>query len=163
MASIDPMPHPLNRMSMAFFAALAAFVVVLPSQAQAITDAPQRSAPGLAQMARSPLDKGSLHRKLAKLASKAPGKSGFYVYDVDAKRKHVLFDRSQGRRRKLASNEKLFTTTTALHVLGAGGTIATRVKRGRHRHREGAAEGQPLPRRRRGSLVRRGRRDRPCQ
>jgi D-alanyl-D-alanine carboxypeptidase/D-alanyl-D-alanine-endopeptidase (penicillin-binding protein 4) len=93
-------------------------------------DAPARSDPRLAQRASSkPLSRGKLHRKLARLARKAPAASGFYVYDIDAKKKQVLFDHSQGRRRKLASNEKLFTTTTALHVLGAGGTIATRVKR----------------------------------
>lgn len=118
-----------NRISKVFLAACATFLVALPSQSEAQTDMPQRSAPGLDQMARSPLDRGSLHRKLAKLASKGPGASGYYVYDIDARRKHVLFDRSQGHRRKLASNEKLFTTSTALHVLGADGAIATRVKR----------------------------------
>lgn len=131
-------------MDMAFFAVCAAFLVSAPGQALAGTgsaapsldaarvarmDVPERSDPRVARMARSPLDRGQLHKKLAHLASKAPGKSGYYVYDLDAKRKHVLFDHSQGRRRKLASNEKLFTTTTALHVLGASGTITTRVKR----------------------------------
>jgi D-alanyl-D-alanine carboxypeptidase/D-alanyl-D-alanine-endopeptidase (penicillin-binding protein 4) len=93
-------------------------------------DTPAASDPGLARWARrGPLSRGALHRKLARLARRAPGNSGYYVYDLDAKRKRVLFDQSQGERRKLASNEKLFTTTTALHELGAGGRIATRVKR----------------------------------
>ncbi len=123
------MAQPHNRSFKVYLAVCASVLIALPSQAQAQTDTPQRSAPGLEQMARSPLDRGSLHRKLAKLASKGPGASGYYVFDIDAKSKHVLFDRNQGRRRKLASNEKLFTTSTALHVLGASGTIATRVKR----------------------------------
>ena len=41
----------------------------------------------------------------------------------------MLFDRKEGKRRKLASNEKLFTTSTALHRLGPGSRISTRVKR----------------------------------
>ena len=44
----------------------------------------------------------------------------------------VLFDRSEGNRRKLASNQKLFTTLTAMHRLGPDSRIATKVKaRGR--------------------------------
>ena len=47
----------------------------------------------------------------------APGASGYYVNDLDAAAA-VLFDRSEGQRRKLASNQKLFTTITALQGLG---------------------------------------------
>lgn len=92
-------------------------------------DAPGKSRPGLAEHARrGPISAGKLERKLGKLARKAPGSSGFYVYDVDARRKPVLFDRNEGKRRLLASNEKLFTTTTALGTLGAGTRLETRVK-----------------------------------
>ena len=84
------------------------------------------SSPG--QRRGGPISRGKLRSKLKRLARKAPGSSGFYVYDLDAKRDHVLFDRSEGRARKLASNEKLFTTLTALHRLGPRSSIATRVK-----------------------------------
>lgn len=77
---------------------------------------------------RRPISAGKLERKLGKLAGRAPGSSGFYVYDVDANAEPVLFDRDEGSRRKLASNEKLFTTSTALHVLGPESRIETRVK-----------------------------------
>jgi D-alanyl-D-alanine carboxypeptidase/D-alanyl-D-alanine-endopeptidase (penicillin-binding protein 4) len=40
----------------------------------------------------------------------------------------VLFDRKQGKRRKLASNEKLFTTSAALNAFGSRGKLATKVK-----------------------------------
>ena len=110
--------------------ALGLTATALASPPSAVTDAPASSDPSLArESARAPISRGKLHRKLASLASQAPGDSGFYVFDLDAKGKHVLYDRSQGRRRKLASNEKLFTTITALHELGASGRIVTRVKR----------------------------------
>ena len=87
------------------------------------------------------LSRSKLRHKLARLAKQAPGSSGFYVYDVGARRgRHVLFDRKQGKRRKLASNTKLFTTATALHRLGAGGRISTVVRsRGKRRRRRPAA------------------------
>ena len=92
-------------------------------------DLPFSSKPGLRGKAqRRPISAGRLARRLGELASRAPGASGYYVYDLGAKRKPVLFDRSEGDRRKLASNEKLFTTATALHELGAESRIATRVK-----------------------------------
>ena len=95
-----------------------------------VLDAPAASDPGLERWARrAPLSRRGLQRRLAKLARRAPGDSGFYVYDIDAKRKRVLFDRSEGERRKLASNQKLFTTATALGEIGAGARIPTRVKR----------------------------------
>ena len=92
-------------------------------------DVPESSDRRLAARARrGPLGRGELRRKLFRLARRAPGASGYYVYDIDAGRRRVLFDRAEGQRRKLASNEKLFTTATALHVLGEGGRLATRVK-----------------------------------
>jgi len=92
-------------------------------------DLPLSSAPGLGrEMGRRPISAGRLARRLGELASRAPGASGYYVYDLGAKRKPVLFDRGEKDRRKLASNEKLFTTATALHELGAESRIETRVK-----------------------------------
>lgn len=92
-------------------------------------DAPATSRPSLpSSVGRGPISAGKLARKLGKLARKAPGASGFYVYDVDAKSKRVLFDRNEGKRRMLASNEKLFTTTTALGTLGADTRLETQVK-----------------------------------
>ena len=130
----------------AAFAALAALLVLLcapagaaasastpglgPTPARAANpDAPASSRPSLAETARrGPISAGKLARKLSKLARKAPGASGFYVYDIDAKHKRVLFDDSEGKRRLLASNEKLFTTTTALGLLGPGSRLQTSVK-----------------------------------
>jgi serine-type D-Ala-D-Ala carboxypeptidase/endopeptidase (penicillin-binding protein 4) len=102
----------------------------VPDVAQAPNpDLPGHSRPSLARRAGSgPISAGKLERKLSDLARKAPGSSGFYVYDIDAKRHRVLFDRSEGSRRLLASNEKLFTTTTALGTLGADARLETRVK-----------------------------------
>lgn len=113
----------------------AAPVLARPAAAPASTarvagpDLPFASAPGLARRAGSgPISKSKLGRKLGELARRAPGSSGYYVYDLDAAKKRVLFDRQEGKRRKLASNEKLFTTTTALHRLGPSSRIETRVK-----------------------------------
>jgi len=92
-------------------------------------DLPFSSPQGIAERAnRKPNSAGELARKLKKLANKAPGASGFYVFDMGAERKPVLFDRAEGDRRKLASNEKLFTTSTALSILGPDSRIDTRVK-----------------------------------
>jgi len=122
---------------------LAAVVVVLcgagAASASAATDATEaqragpdltfRSDAGLAEKASSkPIGRSGLARKLRRLARRAPGPSGFYVYDVEANRNRVLFDKAEGKRRKLASNQKLFTTTTALAKLGSKERIATRVK-----------------------------------
>ncbi len=47
----------------------------------------------------------------------------------------MLFDRKEGKRRRLASNTKLFTSATALHRLGAKGRLETVVRRrGKVRH-----------------------------
>lgn len=88
-----------------------------------------RSAPGLERRVGSgPISATKLERKLKGLARRAPGSSGYYVADIEAKRGAVLFDRAEDARRKLASNQKLFTTSTALSVLGADSRIETRVK-----------------------------------
>ncbi|MFN8150482.1 MAG: D-alanyl-D-alanine carboxypeptidase/D-alanyl-D-alanine-endopeptidase [Solirubrobacterales bacterium] len=114
-----------------------------PTPARAANpDAPASSRPSLAETARrGPISAGKLARKLAKLARKAPGASGFYVYDIDAKRKRVLFDDSEGKRRLLASNEKLFTTTTALGLLGPDSRLETRVRMDGELSRAGKLQG----------------------
>lgn len=92
-------------------------------------DAPVASRPSLSErVGSSQINARELKRKLSRLARKAPGASGFYVYDIKANRKRVLFARSAGKRRMLASNEKLLTTTTALGTLGADARLETRVK-----------------------------------
>ena len=76
----------------------------------------------------------------SKLARKAPGSSGYYVTTIGGKSDAAIFDRNGGHSRKLASNEKLFTTITALHRLGPKSRIATRVKvRGRRQPQGEAA------------------------
>ena len=123
-------------------------------------DLPQRSSPALARASASgKISRGQLRRKLAELARRAPGSSGFYVYDIGAKGRHVLFDRNEGKRRKLASNTKLFTTATALDRLGAEWRMETVVRARGSRNGKGrlkgdlylAGDGDPTPRARRGS------------
>lgn len=86
------------------------------------------SGPAAERTSARPISDGELERRLGELASRASGASGYYVYDLGTKRKPVLFDRDEGDRRKLASNEKLFTTATALELLGPKSRIDTRVK-----------------------------------
>jgi D-alanyl-D-alanine carboxypeptidase/D-alanyl-D-alanine-endopeptidase (penicillin-binding protein 4) len=127
------------RVTVGLLAAAAAFAlapatVAEPEQPASVAapgpDLPARSAPALARTARSGgITRRKLKRRLGKLARKAPGASGFYVYDIGAAKKRVLFDRKEGHRRRLASNTKLFTTATALHRLGASARIETRVAR----------------------------------
>jgi serine-type D-Ala-D-Ala carboxypeptidase/endopeptidase (penicillin-binding protein 4) len=97
-------------------------------------DLPTRSSAAAAPQATASnkVSRGQLRRKLERLARKAPGASGVFVSDLEAERRRVLFKRKEGKRRKLASNTKLFTTATALQRLGAKGRIETAVKaRGR--------------------------------
>ena len=101
-----------------------------------------------------PIGAGKLKRKLRNLARQAPGASGYYVFDLDAKGNRVLFDRSGGHSRKLASNEKLFTTMTAMHRLGPNSRIVTKVKARGKVGRPGKARRRPLPGRRRRPDVR---------
>jgi serine-type D-Ala-D-Ala carboxypeptidase/endopeptidase (penicillin-binding protein 4) len=93
-------------------------------------DLPGTSSPAVARAeASGTISRGQLRRRLASLARQAPGASGFYVFDVGAPDKRVLFKRKPGERRKLASNTKLFTTATALNRFGARARIATEVRR----------------------------------
>ena len=89
-----------------------------------------RGDPAPARAERSPISRGKLRRKLARLAKRAPGSSGYFVTRIGGKSGKPIFDRNAGHSRKLASNEKLFTTITALHRLGPRWRIPTRVKIG---------------------------------
>jgi len=104
-----------------------------PSQALPGPDLAFRTAPAQARAAavRQPISRGKLRRRLSRLARKAPGSSGYFVTRIGGKAGKPIFDRKAGHSRKLASNEKLFTTTTALHRLGPKWRIPTRVKAGR--------------------------------
>ena len=105
-------------------------------------DIAQRSSPGLARAtASSSINRSQLRRSLKRLARRAPGSSGFYVYDTDARNRRVLFDRKEGKRRKLASNTKLFTTAAALDRLGADGRIETALRAQGRRNGNGRLEG----------------------
>jgi D-alanyl-D-alanine carboxypeptidase/D-alanyl-D-alanine-endopeptidase (penicillin-binding protein 4) len=128
------------RIQVGLIALLASLLAGLPAAASAAVpsaggarlagpDVAARSSSGLAAASgSSSLSRSRLHRKLKHLARKAPGASGFYVYDIDADRRRVLFDRKEGKRRRLASNTKLFTTATALDRLGAKARITTTVR-----------------------------------
>jgi serine-type D-Ala-D-Ala carboxypeptidase/endopeptidase (penicillin-binding protein 4) len=95
--------------------ALVAAALVVPAAAQARPQGPDKAfrtpvAYGAAA-AHTAVSRGKLAAGLAKLFRKV-GKSSAFVYDPSAKR--VLFSRKGGRSRILASNSKLFTTSTAL-------------------------------------------------
>jgi D-alanyl-D-alanine carboxypeptidase/D-alanyl-D-alanine-endopeptidase (penicillin-binding protein 4) len=133
LAPVQGLPKPFSLALGALLAALCALLLATgadaaPAQRIAGPDLPARSAPSLQRSGSSAIGLGKLQRKLRDLAAQAPGSSGFYVVDLDAKGHRVLFDRKQGKRRKLASNEKLFTTSTALHTLGPDGRLETKVK-----------------------------------
>lgn len=87
-----------------------------------------RSAPGIQRAGSSAIGRGKLKRKLSRLAHKAPGSSGVYVVDLKARKGGALYGRKEGKRRKLASNEKLFTTAAALSAFGPKGRLTTKVK-----------------------------------
>lgn len=76
--------------------------------------------------------RAKLKRKLRSLARKAPGASGFFVDRLGGKGKPI-FAKKAGKRRKLASNTKLFTTAAALKRLGGGNArlVTTVLRRGK--------------------------------
>jgi serine-type D-Ala-D-Ala carboxypeptidase/endopeptidase (penicillin-binding protein 4) len=105
--------------------ALAA-ALVLPAAAQARPQGPDRAfrtpiAHGAAA-AHTAVSRTKLNRGLAKLFRKV-GKSGAFVFDPSSNQ--VLFSRKGGRMRILASNSKLFTTSTALSRFGPDGRLHT--------------------------------------
>ncbi|MCL4286365.1 MAG: D-alanyl-D-alanine carboxypeptidase/D-alanyl-D-alanine-endopeptidase [Thermoleophilia bacterium] len=99
-------------------------------QALAGPDLPFRAAAPTGLADRRSMGRGALRRKLRRLARRAPGSSGYFVARIGGRSSKPIFDRNAGHSRKLASNEKLFTTATALHRLGPKWRIPTRVKIG---------------------------------
>jgi serine-type D-Ala-D-Ala carboxypeptidase/endopeptidase (penicillin-binding protein 4) len=73
-----------------------------------------------------PLRAGSLSSKLNKISAQAGPGTGVWVFDP-AGNGQVLFTDDAGERRVLASNTKLFTTSTALDTLGPETNLVTRV------------------------------------
>ena len=107
-------------------ALLGAALAVLPSISQAAGRGPDRAvvtpvAHGAAA-ARTSVSAPKLSSGLSKLFHRV-GRSGAYV--VDAASGRVLFARKARRRRILASNSKLFTTSTALGRFGSTGHLVT--------------------------------------
>jgi D-alanyl-D-alanine carboxypeptidase/D-alanyl-D-alanine-endopeptidase (penicillin-binding protein 4) len=109
-------------------AALTAGLLVLPASSQARGDAPDRAfrtpvAHGAAA-AHTAVSSSRLAKGLSKTWKRA-GRSGAYVLDAATNR--VLFRRSPGRARILASNSKIFTTSTAVSRFGPDSHLATTV------------------------------------
>ena len=78
------------------------------------TALPLATRPARELAARAPLSRASCEPARARSLAPA-GASGYWVYDLDAAGDPVLFfDARRAKRRKLASNEKLFTTAAAL-------------------------------------------------
>src|SRR5882757_862928 len=106
--------------------ALLAAALVLPAAAQGRPRGPDKAfstpvAHGAAA-AHTSVSRGKLSAGLAKLFRKV-GKSGAFVFDPSSNQ--VLFSRKGGRMRILASNSKLFTTSTALARFGPDGRLQT--------------------------------------
>jgi serine-type D-Ala-D-Ala carboxypeptidase/endopeptidase (penicillin-binding protein 4) len=105
---------------------LAAAVVVLPESAQAASTGPDRPfATPIAHdaaTARASVSAPKLASGLGKLF-RGVGRSGAFVMDAGSNR--VLFSRKARRARILASNSKLFTTSTALGKFQPDGRLHT--------------------------------------
>jgi D-alanyl-D-alanine carboxypeptidase/D-alanyl-D-alanine-endopeptidase (penicillin-binding protein 4) len=117
------MAHGIHRG--ALVAALAAALAV-PATAQAGGIAPDTAAvtpvAHASAKARKAVSASKLSRGLAKLFHRV-GRSGAFVMDAGSNR--VLFKRKAGRPRILASNSKIFTTSTALGRFGPTGRLHT--------------------------------------
>jgi D-alanyl-D-alanine carboxypeptidase/D-alanyl-D-alanine-endopeptidase (penicillin-binding protein 4) len=82
---------------------------------------------GSPKAASSELGRDRLERKLDRLINQAGPASGAWVYDTEAEDHNTLFAEDGRTDRILASNMKLFTTSTALDRLGKDGRLATGV------------------------------------
>ena len=107
-------------------AALLVAALAVPAAAQARPHGPDRAfrtpiAHGAAA-AHTSVSRGKLAAGLAKLFRKV-GKSSAFVFDPSSHQ--VLFSRKGGRMRILASNSKLFTTSTALSRFGPDARLHT--------------------------------------
>jgi D-alanyl-D-alanine carboxypeptidase/D-alanyl-D-alanine-endopeptidase (penicillin-binding protein 4) len=107
-------------------ALLGAALVALPSTSRAAGGGPDRAAVTPiahgAAAARTSVSAPKLSSGLSKLFRHV-GRSGAYVMDAASRR--VLFARKAGRPRILASNSKVFTTSTALGRFGPTGHLLT--------------------------------------
>jgi D-alanyl-D-alanine carboxypeptidase len=106
--------------------ALLAAALILPAAAQARANGPDKAfstpiAHGAAA-AHTSVSGSKLTNGLRKLFRKV-GKSGAFVFDPSSHQ--VLFSRKGGRMRILASNAKLFTSSTALSRFGPDGHLET--------------------------------------
>ncbi len=106
--------------------ALLAAALILPAAAQARAKGPDKAfstpiARGAAA-AHTSVSRSKLTNGLRKLFRKV-GKSGAFVFDPSSHQ--VLFSRKGGRMRILASNSKLFTSSTALSRFGPDGHLET--------------------------------------
>jgi D-alanyl-D-alanine carboxypeptidase/D-alanyl-D-alanine-endopeptidase (penicillin-binding protein 4) len=81
------------------------------------------SGPGSATAAAT--DRRSLRKRLGELTRRAGPGTGVWVADLGKSNGKPLYSHAANRRRVLASNEKLFTTATALDRLGAESRITT--------------------------------------
>jgi serine-type D-Ala-D-Ala carboxypeptidase/endopeptidase (penicillin-binding protein 4) len=116
-----PIANPLARLTAAV-ALLASLAVLAPAAAGAATYERSFSTPiarGPVATAASGIPLGALRAKLRGLMRGAGKGSGAWVGDVPAGgAPNKLFGKRAGKRRKLASNTKLFTTSTALLKFG---------------------------------------------
>jgi serine-type D-Ala-D-Ala carboxypeptidase/endopeptidase (penicillin-binding protein 4) len=114
---------------------VAALVLGVPAVAAAASppSGPDRAAttraaaPGSPAASTTAIGRQRLRRKLDRLIDRASGASGAWVEDADAGDGRKLFAEDAGENRILASNTKLFTTSTALERLGSDATLETRV------------------------------------
>ncbi|CAN5552882.1 hypothetical protein BH10ACT11_BH10ACT11_13840 [soil metagenome] len=99
---------------------------VLPRTSFEPSTVAPRARPGSSMARQGRLSGKSLRRKLSSRMRSAGGASGAWVYDLDAKRSPVLFTDHASKRRILASNTKLFTTTALAGRYGAKHRFVTR-------------------------------------
>ncbi|MGI8461984.1 MAG: D-alanyl-D-alanine carboxypeptidase/D-alanyl-D-alanine endopeptidase [Solirubrobacterales bacterium] len=99
--------------------------VLANPDAPAFTTAVRRGSPAAL---RAGVDRGELSRELGNLIDQAGSGSGVWV--ADAESGEEVFERRGNDKRILASNTKLFTTATALELIGAREKLTTTVVTG---------------------------------
>jgi D-alanyl-D-alanine carboxypeptidase/D-alanyl-D-alanine-endopeptidase (penicillin-binding protein 4) len=90
-------------------------------------DVAARVPSGSADPTPTPLSSAGLASKLGRISAQGGPGTGVWVFDPELGNGKVLFTDSANERRILASNTKLFTTSTALHRLGPQMRLETRV------------------------------------
>jgi serine-type D-Ala-D-Ala carboxypeptidase/endopeptidase (penicillin-binding protein 4) len=89
----------------------------------------------------TPLSGSGLAAKLGRLSAQAGSGTGVWVFDPELGNGRVLFADAAKERRILASNTKLFTTSTALDHLGPENRLETRVWAGAPIGSDGTVDG----------------------